>query len=500
MKTKQAHPEFVVVTKWGPEHPLLLSFVSQLLEHGVFFEQGPGQGLLSQLPDDLTSCRAIVLDTPSFAEAIADAGARKRLDAFARAGGFVQLLDDPTKQHSAEVGFARQLFDQLNFAIVCDILAHTRASRFGADALRSQLDRPDREILDDLAANEIRAVEKMNRWHEMTQHHWKALKALIEVGGRSDLRDLFIAAVRKNSKEIPPALNHDMLGGYFAIVWLHEQTGDHGPLEKARTRLDEVLSRRPRQMGLLTSAGFEDDPLGLADSSAATKEQRYSHYYGNYYTTNPRTILCNEGLHFYGSAYGAFARATGEHKYYDEALRHVEHIHRYHQRPDGLIAHGSREGQSNNIVWSRGLLHALIGLLYLLEEMDRKDPAFARMLEMIRAAGLGLIKHQDERTGLWRNVIDHPDARLEASGTAGFCYVFARCIREGWLDRATFAPMVRKAWQGVKLMYWRGGLGGNCRGSGLAYDLTYYLGRPQGWANTSPSPWALMALLEVQRL
>jgi rhamnogalacturonyl hydrolase YesR len=165
-----------------------------------------------------------------------------------------------------------------------------------------------------------------------------------------------------------------------------------------------------------------------------------------------------------------------------------------------LIAHCSREGESNNIVWSRGQFHALIGMVYLLDELDRKHPAFDRVLEMIRAAGLGLMKHQDERTGLWRNVVDHPDARLESSGTAGQCYVFARCIREGWLDRAPFEPMVRKAWQAVKLTYWRGGLGANCRGSGPAWDMTYYLGRPHGWANTSPSAWALMSLLELQRL
>lgn len=499
MKPTPVHPELVIVTQWGADHPLMQSFVSQLLEHGIYFEQGPRQGLLSRLPDDLASCRVLVIDTPSFAEVTADASARRRLDAFAKAGGFVQLLDDPTKQHSAEVGFARQLFDQLNFAIVCDVLAYTNISRFGDGALRSQLDRTDRQVLDELTANEIRAVEKMNRWHEMTQHHWKAMKAAIEVGGRSDLREVFVAGIRRNSEQIPPALNHDMIGGYFATVWLYEQTGDRGPMEKVRARLDEMNARRPRQMGLLTASGFEDDPLGFADASDSANVG-LSHYHGHYRTTNPRTMLLNEGLHFYGSAHGAIARITGDQKYLDEALRYVEHVRRYHQRPDGLIAHGSRNGESNQIVWSRGQFHALVGMLYLLEELDRKHPAFDRILKMIHAAGLGLIKHQDERTGLWRNVIDHPDARLESSGTAGMCYVYARCIREGWLDRATFEPMVRKAWRGIKLMYWRGGLGGNCRGSGPAYDITYYLGRPQGWANTSPSPWALMSLLEVQRL
>ena len=114
------------------------------------------------------------------------------------------------------------------------------------------------------------------------------------------------------------------------------------------------------------------------------------------------------------------------------------------------------------------------GMLYLLEEMDQNDPAFDGVLEVIEAAGRGLIPHQDAKTGLWRNVIDHPDARLESSGTAGFCYVYARCIREGWLDRDTFLPMVHRAWQGVKRMYWRQGLAANCRGSGASVDLHYY--------------------------
>lgn len=488
------HPELAIVTQWGADHPVVRSLVSQLLEHGIHFDQGTNQSLLGELPANLEPYRAFVLDSPSFQKVRSDTNVRKRLEAFAQADGFVFLLNDPTESSSIPKMHAEFLIDLTNFHLVQDILVHVHLSRFSKEANRVQLDRSEDEILERLKQRQVRKVQEIRDWSEMTQHHWKAMKALIEVGEHTELCDTFIAAIRETAKEIPPALNHDKLGGYFATVWFYEQTGDREPMEKARARLDELIAKRPRHMDVLTGTGFADDPLGLKQG----EDGLYTFYFSN--STNRRQAICNEELHFHGPTFGAFARITGERKYLDEVLRHVEFIRAHHQRTDGLIAHWSSDGKSPGHVWSRGQFHALIGMLYLLEEMERKDPAFERVVEVIRKAGQSLIKHQDADTGLWRNLIDHPDSRLETSGTAGFCYVFARCIREDWLDRKTFEPMVRKAWQGLKRMYWRGGFAANCRGSGAAVDNTYYLGRPQGYSAGPPLAWALMALLELQKL
>jgi rhamnogalacturonyl hydrolase YesR len=50
---------------------------------------------------------------------------------------------------------------------------------------------------------------------------------------------------------------------------------------------------------------------------------------------------------------------------------------------------------------------------------------------------------------MWRNVIDRPGAYPEYSATAMIATAMLRGIRNGWLDRATYEPLVEKAWKAI---------------------------------------------------
>ena len=50
---------------------------------------------------------------------------------------------------------------------------------------------------------------------------------------------------------------------------------------------------------------------------------------------------------------------------------------------------------------------------------------------------------------MWRNVIDRPGAYSEYSATAMIGTAMLRGIRRGWLDRATYQPLVDRAWQAI---------------------------------------------------
>ena len=487
------HPHLAVVTRWGPDDHVMRSLASNLLEHGVHFDHGLRQDLLDDLPEDLEPYKAVVLDAPAMEFVAADEGRRRRLERFASGDGYVFMANDPTERTLR--GFhANCLVDLSNLHLVQDILLHAQVPTFAPGWDAAQLARPDDRILEGLADRLLRLVEPMREWGEMALHWWKALKALVELEGREDARDVLVASVRRLGEAVPPGLNHDKVGGQFATVWLYEQTGDRGPMDRARARIDEVIAKRPRHMGVLTGCGFQDDPLGLNPG----KDGLSTFFFSN--STNRRQTLWNEGLHLYAPAFGAFARITGDRAYLQEMLSYVEHIRRYQLRDDGLLAHSSSHGTPFGAAWARGQVHALLGMLYLLEEMDRDDPGFNDVLHVIDTVGRALVPHQDPGTGLWRNVIDHPDARLESSGTAGIGYVLARGIREGWLDRAPFEPAVRAAWRGLKRMYWRGGIAANCRGSGASVHRAYYLGRPQGFATGPPTAWSTMLLLELRKL
>src|SRR5690606_14881794 len=257
-------------------------------------------------------------------------------------------------------------------------------------------------------------------------------------------------------------------------------------LREAVRLLDDVLDRQPRTMDVLVGFGYEDDPLGLAQRPSDSVDVELTG------STNRRAVFWTETLHFFGPTLASMWRATGDRRYLAELTKMVEHVARYHVRADGVIEHCTREGKPIAAAWGRGHTHALYGCVYALEELDRAEPLFDVILNLLRRVGAGLLRHQDPDTGLWRNLIDHPDARLETTCTCGIAAVFGRCVHEGWLAREPWAGMVERAWQGLKLMYWRGGVGGTSSG-----DPVYYLGRPQGWLALPQLPMAWPAWLPL---
>ncbi|MBI4025426.1 MAG: glycoside hydrolase family 88 protein [Verrucomicrobia bacterium] len=485
------HPELAIVTQ-QPEDPLMLSLVSQFLENEVYFYPGGNQELLREAPDVLESYKAVAFDQPSFDAAMKNVAWRKRLVAFAGGQGFLLCMKPPQGADPRDFNTVLMM-DHLTFAQAHDLILCAGLTRFHPELRQIQLARADQQLLDEIKPRIIRSVEGWEGWHEFNLYYWKAAQRLFEAG-HEDARLALIAGIRNAARNIPSGLNHDYFGGYFGAVWLHEQTGDRAPLEKALTNVDDVIARRPRNMGVLTSCGYADDPLGFKN-----QPQGLEMYYNTNWIT-ARRLIWTEAMLMHGPTFGALARATGKKKYREEVSRLVSHLARHHQRDDGLLWHCTRDGRSGGGAWTRGQSHALLGMVFLLEELDRQDPLAMQCIELIRRVSRALLRHQDVRTGMWRNLIDVPSARLETSGTTIFAMVFARGINEGWLDRAEFEPAVRRAWEGVKTRYWRGRLAGWCRGTAGAVDDAYYLARPQGGSSGASIAHLLLALLEIQRL
>lgn len=490
-------PQLLLVSGHGPDHRLMRSVVSQLLENGIWFKADENQQLPSQLPEQLKGYRAILLDEPAAEAVVADEEQRRRLQAFARGGGFVFRMEDPPEPDWTASGAAKDTsgshlghWIDLNTSHRCnEVITHAGLTRFHPAMRARQLAIGEDRMLAELKARLVPRLDRAWHWSEFALHEWKAAVALINAG-HEDVRPLLIRGIERSAANVDPPLDHDRISGYFGLIWLAEQTGERKYIDQAREMVDEVLRRRPRHMGVIAGHGFADDPLGLGDAdSAEPRLHRFAH-------TNRRDVVWTEFLHFHGPTFASLSRATGEKRYLDEAMQTVEHVRRYHLRPDGLLAHCTRHGRPVAAAWTRGQTHALYGLLYMLEEMQPDQPEFKTVLSLVEQVGEGLRGFQDPRTGLWRNVIDHPASRLESSGTTGIVCVYGRCVNEGWLDRERFEPMLRRAWEGLRSVYWRRGLAGNCRGTGTG-DEAYYLARPQGWATV---PQIVMAALEAQRL
>ncbi len=112
--------------------------------------------------------------------------------------------------------------------------------------------------------------------------------------------------------------------------------------------------------------------------------------------------------------------------------------------PDVVSDNGAR------VFWSRANGWVVAGLVRVLEELPAGDAGRPRYEAQLRRMAESLAACQGP-DGLWgtslvdRQTYPHP----ESSGSAFFCYAMAWGIRTGILDRATFLPVVRRAWAGL---------------------------------------------------
>ena len=135
---------------------------------------------------------------------------------------------------------------------------------------------------------------------------------------------------------------------------------------------------------------------------------------------------------------------TGERRYFDMAARHVAYMQQLVLRPDGLYRHQA----STDAAWGRGNAFPALGLALTLSQFPTAHADYPRLLASYRAHMAALARFQDEN-GMWRNVIDRPGAYPEYSATAMIATAMLRGIRNGWLDRETYEPLIDKAWKAI---------------------------------------------------
>lgn len=102
------------------------------------------------------------------------------------------------------------------------------------------------------------------------------------------------------------------------------------------------------------------------------------------------------------------------------------------------------------VFWARGNGWVIAGTVRVLQYLPKGNPQRDRYVNLLRAMAASISRLQGE-DGLWRpSLLDPLDAPMpETSSTGFFCYAMAWGINQGYLDRKTYLPVVRKAWQGL---------------------------------------------------
>jgi unsaturated rhamnogalacturonyl hydrolase len=188
------------------------------------------------------------------------------------------------------------------------------------------------------------------------------------------------------------------------------------------------------------------------------------------------------------------ARATGDPKYLDRtAAELVSYLARL-QQSNGLFFHAP----DAPFYWGRGNGWMAAGMTELLRSLPQAHPHRQSILDAYRKMMVTLLKYQTP-TGMWRQLIDRPEAWLESSSTGMFAFAFITGVRRGWLDEDKYGPAARKAWLGlIGYLDQNADVREVCVGTGTKNDLQYYLDRPRSvgdFHGQAPILWSASALL-----
>ena len=134
----------------------------------------------------------------------------------------------------------------------------------------------------------------------------------------------------------------------------------------------------------------------------------------------------------------------------------------------------------------------------LLRSLPRNHPRRARIMEGYKKMMAALLKYQGA-DGMWRQLIDHPEAWPETSSTGMFTFAMIAGVKNGWLDKKAYAPAARKGWLGlISYIEPNGDIRDVCEGTGKNNNLQYYLDRKRNTGDLhgqAPILWSASAFL-----
>ena len=162
-----------------------------------------------------------------------------------------------------------------------------------------------------------------------------------------------------------------------------------------------------------------------------------------------------DGLYMVMPVMTKLYKITGERRYLDKLLDYFKYADTLmfdkqaglYYRDAKYIYPKHKSSNGGRDFWARGDGWVFAGLAKVLADLPRDHAAYPLMLERYRHMARALKPLQQEE-GYWtRSLLDpsHAPGR-ETSGTAFFTYGYLWGMNNGLLDRAEYAPVVRKSW------------------------------------------------------
>lgn len=212
--------------------------------------------------------------------------------------------------------------------------------------------------------------------------------------------------------------NEDHVGPGRMLLAMHARTGDDRFVDAARALA-------------ALNAGFPRGPHGIRFHRADTPGWRQQIW-----------VDC---MDIDGPFLAALAVATGDERYFDQAVEELLGYARTLQTDGGLLHHGfERDAGRNGQLWARGNGWALMGLVDTLALLPRAHAAWKELQQRTVALADALAAAQDSG-GLWHTVVDDPATYLEATLAAMVAHALHEAFAHHVLDAERHGDMERRA-------------------------------------------------------
>ncbi len=172
---------------------------------------------------------------------------------------------------------------------------------------------------------------------------------------------------------------------------------------------------------------------------------------------------------------------THDEKYLDYVDKHwwetsdlLYDAHRHLYYRDITFLHKTNE-KGDPIFWSRGNGWVMGGIARTLDYMPQDHATRGKYEAQLREMAAAVTALQDRRSGLWHSdMLDPADyPQPEVSGSALITFALAWGVNHGVLNRATYAPVIAKAWRGLVGQIYADGRLGNIQQTGA--EPAHYL-------------------------
>ena len=169
-----------------------------------------------------------------------------------------------------------------------------------------------------------------------------------------------------------------------------------------------------------------------------------------------------DGLYMAGPIAAEYALTFNHPEFLDTAIEQAllmsEHMT---DKKTGLLYHGwddnckawwvNKETSLSTEFWGRAMGWFVVAILDILEFTPKDHPKYNILIEIEKNALEAVIKVQDEKSGMWYQVLDKgylSDNWLESSCSALFAYSISRAVRMGIIDEK-YITNAEKAFDGI---------------------------------------------------